>query len=58
MDSKNSLWPDPTVPMPSIHELNDWALDSVVEATDGCQVEPDGVCQHGYPSWFIQLGII
>lgn len=26
------------------------------EATDGCTVEPDGTCPHGYPSWLIQLG--
>lgn len=54
----NRLWPEPTVPIPTDNELDDWAMESIAEATDGCEVEPDGVCQHGHPSWFIQLGII
>lgn len=32
--------------------------DDVVEALDGCSVEPDGYCPHGYPSWLIFLGMI
>jgi hypothetical protein len=55
---KNSLWPDPVVPEPSEDQLSLWVLAAVIEATDGCRVEPDGVCEHGYPSWFIQLGLI
>jgi len=27
-------------------------------ATDGCTIEPDGVCEHGYPSWLMYLGYI
>jgi hypothetical protein len=37
----------------------EWLLmDGDCEATDGCLIEPDGVCPHGYPSWLIQLGMI
>ena len=28
------------------------------EATDGCRVEPDGICEHGQPSWLLHLGSI
>lgn len=57
-DTKNTLWPESTTPRPSDVELARFATDSIVDATDGCQVEPDGVCEHGYPSWLIQLGLI
>lgn len=39
-------------------EINDMVLDSVVEAADGCSVEPDGQCPHGYRSPLIVLGYI
>ena len=55
---KIKKYPEPTVDEPSIEELNDMAWDGVVEATDGCMVEPDGVCEHGYPSWFLYIGIV
>jgi len=32
--------------------------DSVVNATDGCQVEPDGRCEHGHSSWLLYWGLI
>jgi len=56
--TKNTLWPEPTIPEPSMEELLEMSVNSIVEATDGCMVEPDGICEHGYPSWFIQLGVI
>lgn len=34
------------------------AMDSVLEAADGCSVEPDGRCPHGYRSPLIVLGMI
>jgi len=43
-----------TMAMPDIEEL--W--DSVVPATDGCEVEPDGVCEHGHNSWLKVLGVM
>ena len=44
--------------LPSEAAISQWVLDSVVEAVDGCLVEPDGVCPHGTPSWLIVLGMI
>ena len=43
---------------PSVQTLTRWMMDGVAEATDGCQVEPDGECPHGCPSWLIKLGYI
>ena len=53
-------WPAPTIEQPSIEDLLDaLALDdSVCEATGGCQVEPDGICPHGHPSWLRYYGLI
>lgn len=51
-------WPEPIDDEPDTEQLTRWAMDSVVGATDGCQVEPDGVCPHGHPSWFLRLGLI
>ena len=47
-----------TCPRPTAEELDEQIADSVVDATDGCRVEPDGCCQHGHPSWLIALGLI
>jgi len=52
-------WPEPTVPQPSFETIMDWAfVNSGCEATDGCWVEPDGICPHGHPSWQIVLEVI
>ena len=51
-------WPEPTTDHPSDERLEEMAMDSVAEATDGCETEPDGVCEHGYPSWLLWLGFI
>lgn len=51
-------WPEPTEAEPSSEEIGSWFFDDVVPATDGCEVEPDGVCPHGHPSWMVKLGII
>ena len=31
---------------------------SVVSASDGCNVEPDGICEHGFESPLRRLGLI
>lgn len=38
----------------------DVIMDSVVPSfcSEGCEVEPDGICQHGHPSVLRGLGII
>jgi len=43
---------------PSMEELEDMNFDGIVETPCGCQVEPDGYCSHGRPSWLIVFGII
>lgn len=52
LPKKNPLKP------PSIATMERWVSNGVAKATDGCKVEPDGVCPHGKPSWLIQLGVI
>lgn len=51
-------WPEPETDAPDDTELEGMIFESVVDATDGCQVEPDGVCPHGHPSWLLRLGLI
>jgi hypothetical protein len=58
MDNERKRWPRPTVEEPTMEELEEWVSDGVAEATDGCRIEPDGVCEHGHPSWLIRLGLI
>lgn len=53
-----SKWPSPTVEAPTEDELEEMISEAVCEATDGCLVEPDGICPHGHPSWLVALGWI
>jgi hypothetical protein len=48
----------PTEPTPSMDQIQEWTFDSVCNATDGCQVEPDGRCPHGHLSWLRVLGLV
>lgn len=43
---------------PSQRTLEKWSMDGVAKATDGCTVEPDGVCPHGAKSWLVELGLV
>ena len=43
---------------PSVKVMTKWMMDGVAKATDGCRVEPDGVCSHGHPSWLLLLNVI
>jgi len=36
---------------PGYRTVERWVREGKAEATDGCIVEPDGVCSHGYPAW-------
>jgi hypothetical protein len=55
----NTKWPEPVMDAPDMETIFEWLLlDGDCEATDGCLIESDGVCPHGYPSWLIQLGMI
>ena len=33
-----------------IEQLEEWDADGAYEAYDGCRVDPDGSCEHGYRS--------
>ena len=44
--------------IPSMKQLDHWSFDGICETPDGCKVEPDGHCGHGYPSWLLILGFI
>lgn len=44
--------------VPDEESLEEWVFDGVCESPDGCRIEPDGTCEHGWPSWLIALGIM
>lgn len=46
------------MPQPTQEQLEEWMSDNVAQATDGCEVEGDGECEHGCPSWLVVLGLI
>jgi hypothetical protein len=48
----------PTEGKPSMAQIEAWVCDSVCNATDGCQVEPDGHCPDGHASWLLVLGLV
>ncbi len=48
-----------TTTRPDMDELEDMMFDTVnCYATDGCDVEQDGMCEHGHLSWFRIMGLI
>lgn len=53
-----ALQAKPSKKPPSIKTMERWSMDGVAEATDGCRVEPDGICPHGNPSWLLKLGYV
>ena len=49
----------PDASEPSVTTLMHWETDhGHCQAIDGCRVEPDGQCPHGYPSWLLAMGLI
>ena len=42
----------------SDEEIEQMVFDGDVYAADGCKVEPDGVCPHGFKSPLLLLGLI
>ena len=57
-ESDMSNWPAPTADAPDEDYMMDLLSDGEMEATDACIVEPDGVCEHGHPSWLLVEGMI
>jgi hypothetical protein len=43
---------------PSFASLEKWSMDGICPTPDGCRVEPDGTCEHGWNSWLLILGVI
>lgn len=43
---------------PSYAKLVAWMAQGGCETIDGCWVEPDGHCEHGFPSWLLHYGMI
>ena len=47
-----------TIKTPSVATLEKWSEEGWCKATDGCHVEPDGICSHGHSSFLLVLGLI
>ena len=43
---------------PSEQTIKRWDNEGYCRTTDGCKVEPDGICSHGHESWLLVLGYI
>lgn len=44
---------------PSLATLRRWDNEfGGCKTPDGCKVEPDGVCSHGWRSWMLLLGYL
>ena len=50
--------PEPTTPEPAFVTNALFLFEAVAETTEGCLVEPDGICRNGHPSWLPRLGVI
>lgn len=52
-------WPAPTVKEPDTEALLEQMENVDCTCTDGCEgMEADGVCEHGFPSWPLYLGLV
>lgn len=50
---------EPSKSTHTVEEVAEASFDGIglMDCPEGCQVEPDGRCQHGYPSLAVQYGI-
>ena len=46
------------VKVPSAKRLERMMCEERYEAIDVCEVEADGICEHGFPSWLMAMGLI
>jgi len=58
LNRKRGKFLKPTVPKPSIEELEEMAMNFYADCTDGCLTEVDGDCCHGHVSWLVYLKLI
>jgi len=51
---------EPKLEPPDVETLIAWEAEGGCEAAcpHHCWVEPDGICNHGNPSWLLRLGLI
>ena len=48
-----------TTKAPSVATMERWERQGWGhKATDGCETDPDGKCEHGHSSWMRRLGYI
>ena len=48
-----------TMSRPDYQQIASWIMDvENTQATDGCDVESDGFCEHGHQSWLLRLKMI
>ena len=43
---------------PTLPTMERWMDRGIAKSLDGCEVEPDGRCDHNMPSWLTVLGFI
>lgn len=63
LEAMQAKYPDKQIEVvepPSQEELREAVFDGVcgTPCEEGCDVEPDGECCHGYPSWLRLYGVI
>lgn len=44
--------------LPSVRTLKKWMFNGICPTPDGCKVEPDGTCEHGWNAWLLIMGVI
>ncbi len=54
------MWPVPETDEPDIEQVYQETEDSYgsTSCAEYCEVEPDGICPHGHPSWLLRWGMI
>lgn len=55
----STTYKEPTMAEPDMERtMFENFMQGSVSATDGCTVEPDGICPHGHVSWLLYWGVI
>lgn len=44
--------------LPGLRSMEKWMNDAVCPTPDGCRVEPDGTCEHGWNAWLLIMGVL
>lgn len=46
------------IEQPDLDQLSEWVHDGICDSILGERVEPDGIDEHGSPSWLLAMGMI